>query len=62
MVDQGINKGPRDDKIIHPPKRTLGDYVIHQGPRYFYRFVIPLIFREVEIKPTFLNPVLAYIF
>jgi len=32
---------------------------MHQEPRHFSRFIFPLGARGVEIKPTFLNLVLA---
>jgi len=35
---------------------------MHQGPRYFSKFFIPPVAREVDIKPAFLNLVLVHLF
>jgi len=37
------------------PRRTLGDYVLQQGPRHFSNIVIPNNARAIEIKPTYLT-------
>jgi len=38
-----------------PPRRTLGDYAIHQGPRHFSSIAVPATNRALEMKPTFLT-------
>jgi len=38
-----------------PPKRTLGDYVMYQGPRHFSSIAIPATAKALEIKPAFLT-------
>jgi len=43
------------EEQAHPPKRTLGDYVIYQWPRYFSSIVIPATAKALEIKPVFLT-------
>jgi len=35
MVEQ------EERRVVNPPRKTLGDYVVHQGPRHFSRFIIP---------------------
>ena len=36
-----------------PPRRTLGDYVMHQGLRHFFS-ILPATTRALEMKPSFL--------
>jgi len=38
-----------------PPRRTLGDYTMKQGPRYFSSIVIPATTRDLEMKPASLS-------
>jgi len=38
-----------------PPRRTLGDYAIHQGPRHFSSIVVPATNRALEMKHAFLT-------
>jgi len=38
-----------------PPRRTLGDYAIHQGPIHFSSIVIPTTNKALEMKPRFLT-------
>jgi len=40
-----------------PPRRTLGHYAIHQGPKFFYNIAIPTTNRALEKKPPFLTPI-----
>ncbi|KAF1894131.1 hypothetical protein Lal_00004050 [Lupinus albus] len=46
----------------NPPRRTLDDYAMYQGPRHYSSIVIPHIARKVEIKPAFLNLISAHQF
>ncbi|XP_019433900.1 PREDICTED: uncharacterized protein LOC109340637 [Lupinus angustifolius] len=46
----------------NPPRRTLGDYAMYQGPRHYSSIVIPHTDRTVEIKPAYLNLVSAHQF
>ncbi|KAK8469592.1 hypothetical protein PHAVU_005G111650 [Phaseolus vulgaris] len=39
----------------NPPRRTLGDYVMQQGPRHFSSIAIPPATKSLEMKPAFLN-------
>jgi len=41
--------------LLHFFNHFNPDYVVHQGPTNFSKFVIPLAAKGVEIKPTFLN-------
>jgi len=36
-------------------RRTLGDYALQQGPRYFSSIVIPNTARAIEMKPAYLT-------
>jgi len=38
-----------------PPRRTLGDYALHQGPRHYSSIAIPTTTRALEMKPAFLS-------
>ncbi|XP_068498515.1 uncharacterized protein [Phaseolus vulgaris] len=38
-----------------PPRRTLGDYVMYQGPRHFSSIAIPATAKALEINPNFLT-------
>jgi len=38
-----------------PPTRTLGDYVMYQGPKHFSSIAIPTTTRALEMKPAFLS-------
>ena len=42
------------EKQTPPPRRTLRDYVMYQGPRYFSSITILATTRALEMKPTFL--------
>ncbi|CAL0316919.1 unnamed protein product [Lupinus luteus] len=52
------NNNPR----ANPPRRTLSDYAMYQGPRHYSSIVIPHNARTVEIKPAYLNLVSAHQF
>ncbi|XP_068475201.1 uncharacterized protein [Phaseolus vulgaris] len=39
----------------NPPRRTLGDYAMQQGPRHFSSIVIPPATKSLEMKPAFLS-------
>ena len=39
----------------NPPRRTLGDYAMQQGPRHFSSIAIPPATKSLEMKPTFLS-------
>ena len=45
-----------------PPRRTLGDYVMYQGPRHFYSIAIPSTTKALEISPNFLTLISAHQF
>ncbi|XP_068465847.1 uncharacterized protein [Phaseolus vulgaris] len=45
-----------------PPRRTLGDYVMYQGPRHFSSIAIPTTAKALEINPDFLTLISAYQF
>ena len=45
-----------------PTKKTLGDYVIYQGPRHFSSIAIPTTTKALEINPDFLTLIRAYQF
>jgi len=36
-----------------PTRKTLGDYGMQQGPRYFSSIAIPPTTKTLEMKPTF---------
>jgi len=38
-----------------PPRRTLGDYAIHQGPKHFSSITVLATNRALEMKPAFLT-------
>ena len=42
-------------KETPPPRRTLGDYAIHQGPRHFSSIVVPASTRVLKMKYAFLT-------
>ncbi|KAG2409367.1 uncharacterized protein HKW66_Vig0000320 [Vigna angularis] len=46
----------------NPPRRTLGDYAMQQGPRYFSSIVIPPTTKTLEMKPTFLSLISSHQF
>ncbi|KAF1866279.1 hypothetical protein Lal_00024283 [Lupinus albus] len=56
------NTPPGNTERTNPPRRTLGDYAMYQGPRHYSNIVIPHTARTVEIKPTFLNLISAHQF
>jgi len=39
----------------NPPRRTLGDYAMQQGPRHFSSIVVPFTNKSLEMKPAFLS-------
>jgi len=43
------------EEEAQPPRRTLGDYAIYQGPRHFTSMAIPATNRALEMKPLFLT-------
>ncbi|XP_068504467.1 uncharacterized protein [Phaseolus vulgaris] len=45
-----------------PTKKTLGDYVMYQGPRHFSSIAIPTTTKALEINPDFLTLIRAYQF
>jgi len=45
-----------------PTKKTLGDYVMYQGPRHFSSIAIPTTTKVLEINPDFLTLISAYQF
>ncbi|XP_019431425.1 PREDICTED: uncharacterized protein LOC109338606 [Lupinus angustifolius] len=56
------NNAAGNNQRPNPPRRTLGDYAMYQGPRHFSSIVIPQTDRTVEIKPAYLNLVSAHQF
>ncbi|XP_052730484.1 uncharacterized protein LOC108341253 [Vigna angularis] len=46
----------------NPPRRTLGDYAMQQGPRYFSSIVIPPTTKTLEMKPAFLSLISSHQF
>jgi len=38
-----------------PPRKTLGDYIMYQGPRHFSNIAIPATTRAFEMKLAFLS-------
>ena len=42
-----------------PPRRTLGNYAIQQGPRHFSSIAMPATTHRVEMKAAFLNLISA---
>ncbi|KAF1878771.1 hypothetical protein Lal_00047443 [Lupinus albus] len=59
MDDNSTNT---NDEQTNPPRMTLGDYAMYQGPRHYSSIVIPHTIRVVEIKPAFLNLISAHQF
>ncbi|KAH1198229.1 hypothetical protein GmHk_18G051842 [Glycine max] len=56
MVERG-GEGNR------PPRRTLGDYAYHQGPKHYNSIVIPPFSNKVvELKPTLLSLIGSHLF
>jgi len=47
---------------IHPPRRTLGDYALQQGPIHFSNIVVPTTTKTLRMKPAFLNLISSYQF
>jgi len=45
-----------------PPRRTLGDYVMYQGPRHIFGIAIPATAKALKIKPAFLTLISTYQF
>jgi len=45
-----------------PTRKTLGDYAMQQGPRYFSSIAIPPTTKTLEMKPTFLNLISSHQF
>jgi len=43
------------EERIPPPRRTLRDCVMHQGPRHFSSIAVPATTKVFEMKPAFLN-------
>jgi len=43
-------------------RRTLGDYVMYQGPKRFSSIAIPATVKALEINPNFLTLISAYQF
>jgi len=50
------------EKKIPPPRRTLGDYALQQGPRHFSSIAVPTTTKTLEMKPTFLNLISSHQF
>jgi len=44
---------------LPPPRRTLGNYAMQQGPRHFSRIAMPANTRHLEMKAAFLNSISA---
>ncbi|XP_019455123.1 PREDICTED: uncharacterized protein LOC109356250 [Lupinus angustifolius] len=57
-VNNVVDNNPRPN----PPRRTLGDYVMYQGPRHYSSIMFPHTDRAVEIKPAYRNLVSAHQF
>ncbi|XP_019425057.1 PREDICTED: uncharacterized protein LOC109333933 [Lupinus angustifolius] len=57
-MQNAIGNNPRPN----PPRRTLGDYTMYQGPRHYSSIVILHTDKTVEIKPVYLNLVSAHQF
>jgi len=45
-----------------PQRKTLGDYAMQQGPRYFSSIAIPPTTKTLEIKPAFLSLISSHQF
>jgi len=45
-----------------PPRRTLGDYVMYQGPRHFSSIAMQATTKALKIKPAFLTLISTYQF
>jgi len=60
--DMAKNRNNEGRRIVNPPRRTLGDYVLPQGPRYFSSIVIYAATRSLELKPTFLSLISSHQF
>jgi len=43
-------------------KKTLGDYVMYQGPMHYSSIAIPLTAKTLKINPNFLTLISAYQF
>jgi len=50
------------EEQAQPLRRTLGDYVMYQGPMYFSSIAIPASAKALEINPDFLTLIRAYQF
>ena len=53
------NGGNGNGNNANPPRRTLGGYAMHHGPRHHSSLVIPRLEKAVDIKPAFLNMISA---
>ena len=61
-VGPGGNGNGRGDGRGNPPRRTLGDYTMQEGPKHYSCIVILATEKPVEIKPSFLTLTSAHQF
>jgi len=47
---------------IHPPRRTLGDYALQQGPRHFSSIAVLATTKTLKMKLAFLNLISSHQF
>jgi len=50
------------EERIPPPRRTLGDYALQQGPKHFSSITVLATTKVFEMKPTFLNLISSHQF
>jgi len=51
-----------DNQRPTPARKTLGDYAMQQGPRYFSSIAIPSTTKTLEMKPAFLSLISSHQF
>ncbi|XP_019453179.1 PREDICTED: uncharacterized protein LOC109354835 [Lupinus angustifolius] len=59
---ENANTTTGNNERPNPPRRTLGDYAMYQGPRHYSSIVIPHTERTIEIKLAYLDVVSAHQF
>ena len=50
------------EERIPPPRMTLGDYALQQGPRHFSSITVLTTTKTMEMKPAFLNLISSHQF
>jgi len=51
-----------ENQRLTPARKTLGDYAMQQGPKYFSSIAIPPTTKTLEMKPAFLSLISSHQF